>query len=86
MKKTILITGGAGFIGSNFVRYLFKKYPLCRLMILDSLTYAGDIERLKLELLRQVGFIALARFVNAVFVHEKLLSQSIQAALVPRPI
>jgi dTDP-glucose 4,6-dehydratase len=44
--KTILITGGAGFIGSNFVEYLFMKYSDYRILILDSLTYAGDIENI----------------------------------------
>jgi dTDP-glucose 4,6-dehydratase len=44
--KTILITGGAGFIGSNFVRYLYKKYPSYRLIVLDALTYAGSVNNL----------------------------------------
>jgi dTDP-glucose 4,6-dehydratase len=43
----ILVTGGAGFIGSNFVRYMFAKYPSCELVVLDKLTYAGRIENLK---------------------------------------
>ncbi|MBV9121320.1 MAG: GDP-mannose 4,6-dehydratase [Chloroflexi bacterium] len=42
--KTILITGGAGFIGSNFVRYLYDRYPDYQLLVLDALTYAGSIE------------------------------------------
>jgi dTDP-glucose 4,6-dehydratase len=41
--KTILITGGAGFIGSNFVRYLYDKYPDYRLLVVDALTYAGNV-------------------------------------------
>jgi len=45
-KKTILVTGGAGFIGSNFVRYLQKKYPHYKLLVVDALTYAGSIENL----------------------------------------
>jgi dTDP-glucose 4,6-dehydratase len=44
--KTILVTGGAGFIGSNFVRFLYNKYPDCRLIVLDALTYAGSVHNL----------------------------------------
>lgn len=44
--KTILVTGGAGFIGSNFVRHLARKYPEARLLVADSLTYAGSIHNL----------------------------------------
>jgi len=44
--KTFLITGGAGFIGSNFVRYLHDKYADYRLMVLDKLTYAGSVDNL----------------------------------------
>jgi dTDP-glucose 4,6-dehydratase len=44
--KTILVTGGAGFIGSNFVNYIFHKYPDYKLIVLDALTYAGDIENI----------------------------------------
>jgi len=42
--KTILITGGAGFIGSNFLRMLYKRYPDYLFLVLDALTYAGSIE------------------------------------------
>jgi dTDP-glucose 4,6-dehydratase len=41
--KTILVTGGAGFIGSNLVRHLYKKYPDYRLLVVDALTYAGNV-------------------------------------------
>ncbi|HLD22836.1 MAG TPA: dTDP-glucose 4,6-dehydratase [Sulfuricurvum sp.] len=44
--KTILVTGCAGFIGSNFVPYFLQKYPEVRLINLDLLTYAGNIENL----------------------------------------
>lgn len=44
--KTILITGGAGFIGSNFIVYFLKKYPDYKIINLDKLTYAGDINNL----------------------------------------
>ena len=42
--KTILVTGGAGFIGSNFVRRLFADHPEYRILVLDALTYAGRAE------------------------------------------
>ena len=45
--KTYLITGCAGFIGSNFVHYMLKKYPEILLVNLDKLTYAGNLENLK---------------------------------------
>jgi dTDP-glucose 4,6-dehydratase len=44
--KTILVTGGAGFIGSNFVRYLYQKYPTYRILVVDALTYAGSVQNL----------------------------------------
>ncbi len=47
MKKSILLTGTAGFIGSNFVPYFLEKYKEYRLINLDLLTYAGDLENLK---------------------------------------
>lgn len=46
-KKTIIVTGGAGFIGSNFVYYMLKKYPNYRIVCLDVLTYAGNLSTLK---------------------------------------
>jgi dTDP-glucose 4,6-dehydratase len=42
-----LITGGAGFMGSNFIHYLFKKYPDSEIINLDKITYAGNLENLK---------------------------------------
>lgn len=47
MASTILITGGAGFIGSHVVRLFVKKYPEAQIVNLDSLTYAGNLENLK---------------------------------------
>lgn len=43
----ILITGGAGFMGSNFIKYILKKYPKWQLINLDKLTYAGNLDNLK---------------------------------------
>ena len=47
MTKSILITGGAGFIGSNFVPYFAQKYPDYEIITLDKLTYAGNLDNLK---------------------------------------
>src|SRR5580704_3678976 len=43
MLKTVLVTGGAGFIGSNYCRYLLEHHPDYRVVVLDALTYAGNI-------------------------------------------
>lgn len=47
MQKNILITGGAGFIGSHLVRLMVNKYPDYQIINLDKLTYAGNLENLK---------------------------------------
>lgn len=44
---TILVTGGAGFIGSNFVHYMMEKYPDYRIVCIDKLTYAGNLRNLE---------------------------------------
>ena len=45
-RKKILITGGAGFIGSHLIRHFIKKYPLYQIFNLDALSYAGNLENL----------------------------------------
>ena len=47
MKKNIVITGGAGFIGSHVVRLFVNKYPEYNIINLDKLTYAGNLANLK---------------------------------------
>jgi dTDP-glucose 4,6-dehydratase len=47
MSKTLIITGGAGFIGSHVIRLFVNKYPDYRIVNLDALTYAGNLENLK---------------------------------------
>lgn len=46
-QRTLLVTGGAGFIGSNFVHYWLKNYPEDKVINLDALTYAGNLESLR---------------------------------------
>ncbi len=45
--KTLLVTGGAGFIGANFVHYIFEQEPELNIVVLDLLTYAGRMENLR---------------------------------------
>ena len=47
MQRTILITGGAGFIGSHLVRRFVNRYPDYKILNLDKLTYAGNLENLR---------------------------------------
>ncbi len=42
----LLVTGGAGFIGSNFIRYMIDRYPDYTIVNYDKLTYAGNLENL----------------------------------------
>lgn len=52
----LLITGGAGFIGSNFVRYMLEKHPDYEFIILDKLTYAGNLDNLR-DVMDKIEFI-----------------------------
>lgn len=72
----LLVTGGAGFIGSNFVRYMVNKYPNYQIVNLDLLTYAGNLENLKdienapnYKFVR--GDIADREFIQGLFEEEK---------------
>ena len=48
-QKTILVTGGAGFIGSNFAHHIYHTYPEYKIIVLDALTYAGNVENLPVK-------------------------------------
>ena len=52
----ILVTGGAGFIGANFVHYWVKNHPKDKIRVIDSLTYAGNIENLTL-VMKEIEFV-----------------------------
>lgn len=74
--KTILVTGGAGFIGSNFVYYMLQKHPDYKIVCIDALTYAGNLETLadamKNPMFRFVkGDITDRKTVYALFEEEK---------------
>ncbi|MBI3074946.1 MAG: GDP-mannose 4,6-dehydratase, partial [Parcubacteria group bacterium] len=57
--RRILLTGAAGFIGSNVLKYLFEKYPKYSFVVLDALTYCGDIKNIpeKIHKARNFRFV-----------------------------
>ena len=73
MKK-LLVTGGAGFIGSNFVHYWKEKYPSDLVVVLDALTYAGNIQSLN----------KVKDAENYVFVHGNICDQSLVESLLTK--
>lgn len=71
--NTILVTGGAGFIGSNFIRYWLQQYPQDRVINLDALTYAGNLNSL-LDIAEHPGY----QFVHGDITDRSLLQQLFQ--------
>ena len=74
MKK-ILVTGGAGFIGSNFIRHILAKYPDYRVTNLDKLTYCGNLENLK-DIAKNKNY----RFVKGDIVDPKVVNTLVKGA------
>ncbi|MDD5429036.1 MAG: dTDP-glucose 4,6-dehydratase [Candidatus Omnitrophica bacterium] len=72
MKK-LLITGGAGFIGSNFIRHILNKYKDCSIINLDKLTYCGNLENLK-DIARDKRY----KFVEGDIADDKLVKEIIK--------
>ncbi len=70
----ILVTGGAGFIGGNFVHYMVNKYPMYKILVIDKLTYAGNMETLE-SVIDKIAFykadIADRKSVYDIFEKEK---------------
>ncbi|MBI4094206.1 MAG: GDP-mannose 4,6-dehydratase [Candidatus Liptonbacteria bacterium] len=75
-NKTVLITGGAGFIGSNTLLYLYHRYPHTKFVVLDALTYAGDIRNIPEELQESPRFRFVYGDVRNAKVVDKLVSDS----------
>lgn len=69
--KNLLITGGAGFIGANFIHYLLKQHQGVNLVVLDALTYAGNKQNLAQEITRQ----------TITFVHGNICDQTLIESL-----
>lgn len=72
INRTILVTGGAGFIGSNFITYMVNTYPNYNIINLDKLTYAGSLDNLiEIENKKNYTFlkgdISDAEFINSIF-------------------
>ncbi len=59
--RNLMVTGGAGFIGSNFVRYMLERYPSYSITVYDKLTYAGNLDNLKDVAERFAGRYAFVR-------------------------
>lgn len=75
-KKVILVTGGAGFIGSNLVKFLHAAYPNYHIHVLDALTYAGDPENFPPELRKSSRFKFYYGNIRNANLVEKLMSES----------
>ena len=56
MSKNILVTGAAGFIGANFAEYFVNKHPDYKVIVLDKLTYAGNMDNLK-KVMDKITFV-----------------------------
>ena len=74
MKRNILITGGAGFIGSSFVKLWIKKFPNDLILVLDKLTYAGNIDNL-MELIDKNQIVFVKGDINDSFLVDKLFKK-----------
>jgi dTDP-glucose 4,6-dehydratase len=75
-EKTVFLTGAAGFIGSNFLKYMFDRYPNYRFLVLDSLTYAGNMENIPEYIRRSPRFEFFYGSVTNYKLVDLLMSQS----------
>jgi dTDP-glucose 4,6-dehydratase len=69
-QKTVLITGAAGFIGSNFLKYMFDKYTHYHFIVIDALTYAGSLEKIPTYIQNSPRF----EFIHDTITNEKVVN------------
>ena len=80
-QKNILVTGGAGFIGSHVIRYFVNKYPTYRIVNLDKLTYAGNLTNLR-DIETKSNYVFIKADINDVqFVNEIFIQYEIDSVL-----
>ena len=80
-NRKILITGGAGFIGSHVVRLLVNKYPGYQIVNLDALTYAGNLENLRdIEASLNYRFVK-GDITDEVFINELFAKEQFDAVI-----
>ena len=72
---TYLVTGGAGFIGANFVYYMLEKHPADRIVCVDKLTYAGNLSTLA-DALKQIR--ELQRMLGKKTMENELLKEAVE--------
>lgn len=75
-KKVVFLTGAAGFIGSNFLKYMFAKYPTYHFIVLDLLTYAGTLDNIPTYIQHSARFTFVHGSVTDQQLVEKLMSTS----------
>lgn len=75
-KKTIFLTGACGFIGSNFLKYMFEKYPDYHFDVLDLLTYAGSLENIPEEIRESDRFHFYYGSVTNIYLVDYLMSRA----------
>lgn len=72
-QKTVLLTGAAGFIGSNFLTYMFEKYPSYHFIVIDALTYAGSLDKIPEKIRNSSRF----EFIHDTITNEKVVDYAI---------
>jgi len=74
----LLVCGGAGFIGSNFIHYILEKYPHYEIVNYDKLTYAGNLDNLR-EIEAHLPYVSRYTFIKGDICDYKLLSEVVQS-------